>query len=79
MTTDEPEKYCPNCESTEISSRIVTEEFIYGVKGATPPPVMLSAEVLMFECLDCGERWTGEQGEAARQAAVDAHLKRTRI
>jgi hypothetical protein len=62
---------CPNCNNHGVRSAIVTDKFMYGVGDAG---VELSAEVTMFSCSNCGESWTGEQGEKARQAAVDKHV-----
>jgi hypothetical protein len=62
---------CPNCESRNITTDIIDDEFPYGI---APHSVMLKAEVVAFKCLDCTETWTGEQGEVARTEAVNAHL-----
>lgn len=62
---------CPNCGSRDITSRIVMDEFPYGV---APHSVMLKAEVVVFDCRQCNESYTGEQGEVARGEAVAAHL-----
>jgi hypothetical protein len=69
---EEPEpRSCPNCNSHNTSSHMERDEFGYGV---APNTYVLTADVLVFECFDCKQRWTGEQAEGARQAAVDAHL-----
>jgi hypothetical protein len=71
----EPEEHhsptCPNCGTVNIGSKMERDEFAYGV---APDTVVLTADVLVFECYDCKERWTGEQAEKARQDAVDAHM-----
>ncbi len=68
---EDPPLRCPNCGSFSVASRMERDEFPY---GAGVNPVVLTAEVLVFECSNCKERWTGEQAEGARTAAVDAHL-----
>lgn len=67
----EPARNCPNCDSFMVSMHHETDEFTYGV---APSGVVLKAEVDVFECANCKERWTGEQGEAARAAAVERYL-----
>lgn len=62
---------CPACGSKHVAVDVVDDQFPYGV---APHTVMLKAEVLVFKCEDCGEGWTGEQGEVARTEAVNAHL-----
>lgn len=64
---------CANCGAAGVQSMMTTDRFPYGV---APMTVELVAEVLMFHCLECGETYTGEQGEKARADAVNAHLMR---
>lgn len=65
-------QYCANCGSPDVRSGMVTDKFLYGV---APDTVVLAAEVLMFKCVECGESYTGEQGELARMSAVAEHLR----
>jgi hypothetical protein len=68
---DEPHPVCPNCGSVNVTKSREVDEFPYGV---APNTVALKAEVEVMACGNCKERWTGEQGEQARKAAVDAYL-----
>jgi hypothetical protein len=67
MNDEDGVEHCASCDSTNVRSAMVTDKFLY---GHGPDPIELSAEVLMFSCADCGESYTGEQGESARGAAV---------
>lgn len=60
-------QHCPSCDSVLLKQAMETDRFLY---GAGPNPVTLEAEVEVFTCTSCGEKWTGEQGEAARAASV---------
>lgn len=71
MIDEEGATRCPNCDSSAVQASMVMDRFPY---GTGPNPVTLEAEVQAFECVDCSQSWTGEQGEAARTAAVNAYL-----
>jgi hypothetical protein len=63
---------CVICGASEaVRERLASEKFHY---GAGSDQVLLSAEVLVAECLVCEEAYTGEHGEIARAEAVAQHL-----
>ena len=63
---------CANCGAAGVQSMMTTDRFRYGAEAS----VELEAQVLMFHCLECGETYTGEQGEQARAAAVFEYIGR---
>jgi hypothetical protein len=64
-------QHCPSCDGSNVRSELIDDKFLYGVG---PNPIKLSAHVRMFTCNDCGVQYSGEQGEAARAAAVHEYL-----
>jgi len=64
---------CPNCEGRDITSQLVRDRFEYGTSAH---PVTLFADVEMFTCRDCEQKWTGEHGERAREDVVNRYLLR---
>jgi hypothetical protein len=54
-------------------TRMRGEGFTY---GAGADAVVLSATVPVTSCVDCGEAYTGEEGEILRHEAVCVHLGR---
>ncbi len=64
---------CAFCGAT--AARLTTERtaFTYGEKDTA---VTLHAEVPVWACSTCGERYTAEGAEGAERAAICAHLGR---
>jgi ribosomal protein L31 len=62
---------CNFC-SSEIKTEIVEQKFEYGIK---PNSAILSAMVEVETCENCQLSFTGEQGENAREEAVNKYLK----
>lgn len=68
---DDDTGICDLCGAPSVRECLATEQFAY---GANSDKAILSAEVLVFECGSCGEAYTGEHGEIARDEAVRRHL-----
>lgn len=66
---DEPA--CPNCGSTETSSRMESQVFEY---GAGTDAAMLTASVPQITCATCGFVFTDFRAEEARHDAVCLHV-----
>jgi putative zinc finger/helix-turn-helix YgiT family protein len=62
---------CGQCGSARVSESKELDKFTYG-NGADAQE--LSVQVPVYTCRDCGFRFTNEQGESLRHAAVCAHL-----
>lgn len=62
---------CAFCGSTHTETRYIRESFPYGTGERS---VMLSAEVPVTRCMDCGGEFSGPQAELARHEAVCRHL-----
>lgn len=77
--SNQTEMFCPSCDSTRIHSKEALDEFPHGGPGTGLPRVMLTATVLVWDCVDCGERWTGADAENARALAVEEHLRKTHV
>lgn len=64
---------CPDCESTNISTVQSTESFEY---GAGDTPALLCASFPVHSCINCGFQFIDHIGMEAKDAAVEAYLKR---
>lgn len=59
------------CGADKVKTSTQVQQFQY---GSGEDAAMLSAVVKVYECTDCDLAWTDWEGEAARDAAVVAHL-----
>lgn len=62
---------CAACGSKNLSRRTEIDEFEYGADEDT---AVLSVDVVVFSCRDCGFEFTGPSAEAARHDAMCRHL-----
>lgn len=63
---------CEICGEKALETTERPQEFVY---GSGFDAVTLSVVVPVHECLSCEEKYTGAEGEARRQNAIDNHLK----
>lgn len=64
---------CEMCESNAVTVRWHEERFVY---GSGDDQMLLSANVPVYECGECGEMYTGHEAEELRHEAVCRHLGR---
>jgi hypothetical protein len=69
----EREITCGECGCRDVGTRIEAQDVPYGIGEQQ---VVLSATVPVRECRGCGFAFTDEEGEDARDAAVQAHVDR---
>lgn len=60
---------CPNCGSTQVTSRVMKRMLPYGF----PEPVTLVVDMPLTECGECELLYSGEAGETAVSHAVDRY------
>jgi len=61
---------CPACERGWVEEDSGPHVFLYGEPG-----VPLVAEFTVFCCCACGLRWSGPDGEDARDRAIAKYLE----
>lgn len=65
-------RQCPYCDSSQITTTIEYVELPYGQPG--PGQTMVPCSMPVRHCGLCGFEYTDEDGEDARQEAIDTFL-----
>jgi hypothetical protein len=70
-----PRHQCPNCNSSNVASRMVNDR----LRAADPSgeSFEIALKLLAWDCLACKLCWQGQEAEAAKETAYEkALLKR---
>jgi hypothetical protein len=66
---------CPNCGTVDITSSMKVEKFPYHLhQGDQVEEMELEAEVRVFTCYECEQRWTDHTAEDARVVVINEML-----
>lgn len=67
---------CPDCDGP-VHEELVTQKFPYGYEGYEHKAILTATYIaLVCDNRECDCVTSDERGEAAREAAVDKHLRR---
>lgn len=70
------EHICPDCDSKKVVTEQLDDTFQYGLDA---DHVMLTVNIPVERCEDCGAQFCGWKAEEIREAAVQEHLSKKKI